>query len=61
MGTRCNVIFYDSNMTSKDMIKKLLEGDIKNTSKHRYFSILYRHWDGYGVGDEIRENGFFEN
>lgn len=61
MGTRCNVIFYDSRMTSKDMIKKLLEGDIKNTSKHRYFSILYRHWDGYGVGDEIRENGFFEN
>ena len=61
MGTRCNVIFYDSRMTTKDMVMKLLDGDIKNTPKHRYFSILYRHWDGYDVGNDIRENGFFEN
>ena len=60
MGTRCNVIFYDSRMTTKDTVKKLLDGNIKNTPKHRYFSILYRHYDGYSVGDDIRENGFFE-
>ena len=60
MGTRCNVIFYDSNMTSKDVIEKQLDRDTKNTSPMLHFSILYRHWDGYGVGDDIRENGFFE-
>tara|TARA_R100000458_G_C8268467_1_gene243291 strand:- start:319 stop:915 length:597 start_codon:yes stop_codon:yes gene_type:complete len=61
MGTRCNVIFYDSNMTSKDVIEKQLDRDTKNTSPMLHFSILYRHWDGYAVGDDIRHNKFFEN
>tara|TARA_S200002703_G_C3753036_1_gene231689 strand:+ start:358 stop:921 length:564 start_codon:yes stop_codon:yes gene_type:complete len=47
-------------MTSKDVIEKQLDRDTKNTSPMLHFSILYRHWDGYGVGDDIRENGFFE-
>jgi hypothetical protein len=47
-------------MTSKDVIEKQLDPDIKNTSPMLHFSILYRHWDGYGVGDDIKDNGFFD-
>tara|TARA_R100000734_G_C3313486_1_gene104779 strand:+ start:1084 stop:1716 length:633 start_codon:yes stop_codon:yes gene_type:complete len=60
MGTRCNVIFYDSRMTTKETIEKQINSDVLNTSPTWHFSILYRHWDGYDVGREIREERFFE-
>jgi len=60
MGTRCNVIFYDSNMTSKDVIEKQLAPDVVGMSPMLHFSILYRHYDGDSVGDDIKQNGFFE-
>lgn len=60
MGTRCNVIFYNSRMTKKKDIEKQIDPDILNMTPTWHFSILYRHWDGYDVGREIREEGFFE-
>lgn len=60
MGTRCNVIFYDSRMTKKKDIEKKIDPDIINTTPSLHYSILYRHWDGYDVGREIREEKFFE-
>ena len=60
MGTRCNVIFYDSTMTTKKQIEKKLDPDIKNVGPSLHFSILYRHYDGDTVGADIRENRFFE-
>lgn len=60
MGTRCNVIFYDSKMTTKEKIEKQLDPDTKNVGPSLHFSILYRHYDGYDVGNDIKKNRFFE-
>jgi len=61
MGTRCNIIFYDSRMTNKEAIEKQLDPDIRNTGPTLHFSILYRHYDGDTVGMDIKKNGFFED
>ena len=61
MGTRCNIIFYDSRMITKKDIEKQIDPDTKNMGPSHHFSILYRHWDGYDVGREIREEGFFKD